>query len=156
MIEKLKHPLVGTISLENIKKWRALKPWRRHSLVLLVAGAAYIVIGLSYVYVESNPARDVALQYALNWFSLQTWGWWFVITGVVTIISSRWPPVSRTWGYTLLTGISSAWGLFYLAGIAFEDSPISNVTGVIVWNVFAFLWWAISGLVDPADPDGQV
>lgn len=142
---------------EEIKKWKALKPWRRHSLVLIVAGMAYVFIGLSYIYAEPSPTRTVALQYALNWFSLGGWGVWFAITGVITMVSSRWPPVSRTWGYTMLTGISCAWGLFYLAGIVFGDSPFTNISGAIVWSVFGFLWWAISGLVDPTDlKHGQV
>ena len=142
--------------LLEVSQWLKLKPWKRHSLVLMVAGLAYIFIGFSYIYAEPSPQREVALHYALTWFSLTAWGWWFVITGLVTVISSRWPPVSRTWGYTLLTGISVAWGLFYLAGIVFWDSPITNISGAIVWSVFGFLWWAISGLIDPVDRYGQV
>jgi len=123
----------------------------------MVAGSAYAFIGISYIYAEPNPSREVALHYALNWFSLEVWGWWFVITGLVTMMSSRWPPVSRTWGYTLLTGLSVAWGGFYLAGILWYDSPITNISGAIVWGVFGFLWWAISGLIDPIDrTHGQV
>lgn len=148
--------MLSFAALYHINKWRSLKPWKRHSLVLMVAGIAYVFIGLSYIYAEPNPSREVALHYALNWFSLDAWGWWFVTTGVVTIISSRWPPVSRTWGYMLLTGLATAWGLVYLAGILLWDSPITNISGAILWGVFGFLWWAISGLVDPTDQHGQI
>lgn len=122
----------------------------------MVAGVAYLLIGISYIFAEPNVSREIALQYALHPLSfvslrLEFWGWWFVVTGAVTFISSRWPPVSRTWGYTLLTGLSVAWGLFYLVGIVFGDSPLTNVSGAILWLVFGFLWWAISGLVDPSD-----
>lgn len=139
-----------------------LKPWKRHSLVLLISGLGYSLIGVSYIVAEPNESRTVALQYALNWFSLQLWGIWFVVTGIITVISSRWPPVSRTWGYTMLTGLSSAWALFYLFGIVFGDSPLTNISSALLWGIFAFLWWAISGLMDPTvviikdENDGQV
>lgn len=143
-------------AFKQLCTWNRLKPWRRHSLVLMVSGVAYALIGFSYIYAEPNPSREVALQYALNWFSLSAWGWWFVVTGVVTMVSSRWPPISRTWGYTLLTGLSSAWAMFYAAGILLGDSPLTNVSGAILWGVFGFLWWAISGLVDPVKQHGQI
>lgn len=145
MIQPIKHPLLR------------LKPWKRHSLVLMVAGIAYIFFGLSYVFTTPENARLAALEYAINWFPLTMWGWWFVVSGILTIVSSRWPPVSRTWGYTLLTGLAAAWSLFYFAGVLFGDSPTLNLSGGIIWGVFAFLWWAISGLVDPiAHHNGQV
>jgi len=149
--------MLEKLNLERLHRWKSLKPWRRHSLVLMISGISYAFIGVSYIYAEPNPNREVALHYALNWFSLSVWGWWFVITGLVTMVSSRWPPVSRTWGYTLLTGLASAWGMFYLAGILFWHSPFTNIAGAILWGVFGFLWWAISGLVDPIDRQhGQV
>jgi hypothetical protein len=148
---------MSRFNFDDIHRWRSLKPWKRHSLVLLVAGLAYVFIGISYIYAEPSPTREVALRYALNWLPLSGWGLWFIATGLITIISSRWPPVSRTWGYTLLTGLSVAWGGFYLVGIMFGHSPITNISGAIVWGTFGFLWWAISGLVDPTDPQhGQV
>lgn len=139
------HPLV------TLRGWRSFKPWRRHSLVLMVSGFAYTCIGVSFVYAEPSPTREVALQYALHYFSLTVWGVVFGMAGVITMLSARWPPVTRPWGYTLLTGLSVAWGLFYLAGIVFGNSPLTNISGAIVWSVFGFLWWAISGLIDPQD-----
>jgi hypothetical protein len=126
-----------------------LRPWRQHGRVLLVAGLGFSAIGVSYIVAQPSPNREVALQYALQWVPLDMWGVWFLITGIVTIISSRWPPVSRTWGYTLLTGLSSAWSLFYLAGIILGDSPWSNVSGALVWGLFAYMFKNVSGLVDP-------
>lgn len=130
-----------------------LRPWKRHSLVLMVAGISYCAIGISYILAEPSVSREVALQYAINWFSLDVWGWWFVITGLATVLSSLWPPVTRVWGYELLTGLSVAWGLFYLSGCLFGESPWTNLSGAILWCIFGFLWWAISGLVDPTHPD---
>lgn len=133
-----------------------LKPWSRHSLVLMVAGIGYVCIGISYVLAEPNPMRDIALQYALNYFSLQTWGVWFIVTGLITMVSARWPPVDRIWGYELLTGLASAWSLFYLFGIIWGEAPINYVSSVVVWGIFAFLWWAISGLRDTVSNHGHI
>lgn len=138
-----------TLCKMDAQFWFALRPWRRHSLVLMVAGIIYICIGLSYIEAEPTVAREVALQVASIWMPLDKWGFVFLITGIVTAISSRWPPVSKTWGYFLLTGLSAAWSGFYAWAVVFLDSPWTNMSAVLIWGVIAFLWWAISGLVEP-------
>lgn len=129
--------------------WRGIRPWKRHSLVLLVAGAVYVFVGLSYIAAEERRSREIALQIALSWWSLETWGFVFMGAGLLAIISSRWPPVSETWGYFVLTGLSAGWSAFYLTGMIFADSPSSNISAFLTWGLIAFLWWAISGLVNP-------
>ena len=131
--------------------WRGFRPWRRHSLVLVVAGLVYIAIGFSYFTSDPNDARYSALYYARVAFEMPVWGAWFAITGCLAILSARWPPISKTWGYTMLTGLSTAWALFYLMGILFKGKPESGFSGFLIWGIVAFLWWAISGLVDPED-----
>lgn len=130
-------------------KWRGARPFRRHSLVLIVAGLVYVAIGFAYIRADPTPAREQSLKYALNFLSYNNWGYVFCLVGVLAIISSRWPPVSETWGYMVLTGQSSAWALFYGAGILFGDSPMGNVTGVLSWGLIGFMWWAISDLLNP-------
>lgn len=129
--------------------WRGIRPWKRHSLVLMVAGLVYVAIGASYILAEPTDTRRVALHFALQWFSLMTWGWIFICSGFLAILSSRWPPVSETWGYTVLTGLSSGWAMFYLVGVLFWHSPPTNLSGVMSWGLIAFMWWAISGLKNP-------
>lgn len=129
--------------------WKGIRPWKRHSLVLLVAGLVYCLVGLAYMLVEPTPMRVVSLQIALDWWNFQVWGGIFIFSGLLTIVSSRWPPVSETWGYTVLTGLSTGWGCFYLAGYVFGDAPISNISGFLTWGLLGFLWWAISGLTNP-------
>lgn len=129
--------------------WRGIRPWQRHSLVLLVAGLVYLMIGLSAIFIDPTPAREKALQFAANWWDLETWGVIFALAGILSIVSARWPPVSETWGYTVLTGLSALWSGFYLMGIVLGNSPVSNVAGVLSWGLIAFLWWAIAGLVNP-------
>lgn len=138
----------------ELHPWRAIRPWERHSLVLLVAGLVYIAIGQSFISTEAQPQRLVALEFALNWFgislSLDFWGWVFIAHGIMAIISARWPPISEKWGYFLLTGLSTAWAMFYLMGITLGDAPAQNVSGVLSWCLIAFMWWAISGLMNPS------
>lgn len=131
--------------------WKGIRPWTRHSQVLMVAGFVFIAIGFSYILAEPNPSRTVALQIALEWMPLDGWGWVFVTGGMLSIISSRYPPVSKTWGYMVLTGIAAGWSAFYVLPIIplFGDSPATNISGGLLWGLFGYLWWAISGLLDP-------
>lgn len=133
----------------TVHPWRGIRPWQRHSLVLSVAGTVYVLIGLSYIVSEPSATRSQALAYALLWLPAQGWGVVFVVTGLLAIISSRWPPISRTWGYTVLTGLSAGWAAFYAAGIIWNDAAASNWSSVFSWGLVSFLWWAISGLVNP-------
>lgn len=137
------------IHLQKPRRWGALRPWRRHSLVLLVAGLVYMGIGYSYLFAPKTESRSKALYYAEWWFPLHIWGIVWLVIGVMALISSRWPPASETWGYMALTGQASAWSAFYLFGVIFHDSPSLNLSGFGVWALVAFLWWAISGLVNP-------
>lgn len=117
----------------------------------MVAGFVYVIIGISYITAEATPSRTLALKYALDRFPMEVWGVLFVLAGLMAIVSSRWPPISKTWGYIVLTSLSVIWALFYLAGVIFNDASNSLVSGVGLWGLNGFLWWAISGLVNPED-----
>lgn len=136
--------------------WLGIRPWQRHSLVLMVAGLVYVLIGLSFILTDPTPARTQALKYAISWLSMDGWGWIFIFSGLLSILSARWPPVSETWGYTVLTGLSAAWSGFYLMGIIFGHQPAANLSGVMSWGLIAFMWWAISGLINPPPKQGMI
>lgn len=129
--------------------WMGVRPLRTHSMVLIVAGLVYIAIGVSYATATPSPDRLLGLQYALLWLDYNHWGYVWMLVGLLSIISSRWPPVSETWGYTALTGQSAAWALFYGSGVLFGGASNSNISGVLSWGLIAFMWWAISRLVNP-------
>lgn len=131
--------------------WRGIRPWKRHSLVLLVTGLVYILIGVAYGFSPATPQRKEALKFALIWTdgSFFIWGMVWILAGVLAIVSARWPPVSETWGYTVLTGLAAGWSAFYCVGVIFGDSPVSNLTQTLIFGLLAFLWWAISGLTNP-------
>jgi hypothetical protein len=133
----------------GLSPWWGVRPFERHSLVLLVAGMVYLAIGGSFFNLTPSPNRDLALHYALQVMGYEQWGLVFIFAGVLAIISSRYPPISETWGYQALTGLSAGWGSFYALGVIIGESPASNMIGFLTWGLFGFLWWAISGLVNP-------
>lgn len=135
----------------HIHPWKGFRPWERHSLVLMICGVVFVLIGVSYIITEPTRAREQALHFAFEWMPSEGWGAVFILCGVLSIISSRWPPISETWGYTVLSGMSAAWAGFYLVGVLFGESPATNLSGVLSWGVIAFMWWAISGLLNPSD-----
>lgn len=136
--------------LAKVKRnfWGA-RPFGRHGLILMVGGFFYALTGTTYISSQPTENRTVALQVALEAFSLEFWGSIFVLVGVGAIISSRWPPVAEKWGYVLLAALSAGWSATYAAGVIFEDSPASNLTGTSTWALLAVLWVLIPGLVNP-------
>jgi len=136
--------------------WRGLREWKRHSIVLMVAGLVYIVLGVSYAFVHLQPAQRRGLHLALEWFPIQAWGGTFVFAGLLSILSSRWPPISETWGYTVLTGLSCGWAAIYAAGLIFFNTDAVNIRAVMSFGLLGFLWWGISGLDNPGNNEALV
>lgn len=128
-----------------------LRPWRQHSQVLAVGGAAYFVIGLAYCFTPLTPSRAAGLEFPLQVAPIETWGIVFIIVGVLAFASTRWPPASETWGYTAMSSLSAAWAMAYLLGILIFGTPTSTVSGVVVWGLFAFVWRAVSKLRNPEE-----
>lgn len=126
-----------------------LRPWKRHSLVLAVLGTLYILNGVTFIFADASANRRLSLQVAISIMPLWAWGGVFIATGGLGVLSSRWPPASETWGYTALAGLSALWACFYAWGVAY-GAPVETVTGVFTWGGMSFLWWAISGLVNPS------
>lgn len=140
--------------MQNVKnRFLSLKPWTRHGGILVVAGITYIVMGVVYVFYIPTESQAEALYFALNLMSLDWWGVGFILTGVVSLVSSRWPNWPKSWGYTVLTGWSAAWSSFYFAGATLTDAKVVYFGTAGVWALLAFLWWAVSGLVSPAKED---
>lgn len=133
--------------------WHKMRPWRRHSLVLLVAGAVYILVGLAYLLTPLTADRAQTLELALHISggSIRPWGVVWLLVGAAAVISGRWPLGSEKWGYTALGAYAALWASVYLLGIGFLDTPLSGLSGALVWYLVAFLWWAIAGLNNPVN-----
>lgn len=138
------------------RSWLMLRPWQRHGLVLAVSGIVYMSLGITIRAVEDISFRQQALlEIALELVPLNSWAWIFIITGFLSILSSRWPPFAETWGYMLLSGLSSAISAAYVLGFLLLDTKQVSVFYGVIWGLVAFLWWAISGLVNPGLPIGR-
>jgi len=126
-----------------------LRSWKRHSLILTVSGFLYILAGFIYINTPTTRNREVALKLILQVAPIEFWGTVFIFAGLLAVVSSRWPPFAETWGYMVLTGMSSGWAATYLLGILFFHAPAQNASQVMLWGCLAFMWWAISGLLNP-------
>lgn len=137
------------LRVKLFRRFWGLRPWKRHSTILMVVGILYAVIGIQYIIAAPNPVRERSLVAILQFAPIQFWGAVFLFAGILTSISSRWPPFAETWGYMMLTGLSSAWAASYGIGMMFYHAPATNVSGVLVWSLLGFMWWAVSGLLNP-------
>jgi len=142
--------LEGNFLMRRLRPLLGLRSLKRHGLILIVAGVMYVLIGVAYILAPPTLVnRTGSLDILLAVASLDFWGWVFVVCGTLVTISSKWPPFAETWGYMVLTGLSTGWGTAYLMGIVFLQSPMINISGFFIWSLFGFLWWAISGLLNP-------
>lgn len=143
--------------MQNVKNgFLSLKPWSRHSSLLLVAGIAYMIMGVVYVFHRPSETQAEALYFALNLMSLDWWGGGFIATGAIAVVSSvwpSWPSWPKSWGYAALTGWSAAWSAFYFSGALLTDAKVVYFGIAGVWALQAFVWWAVSGLVSPPEED---
>lgn len=135
--------------------WLALRPWRRHSLVLAVAGMVYVCYGMAMVLItpdqQARAAREHTLTIPAQLMPFQAWGCVWILVGLLALASTRWPPTSETWGYAAMTYIAAFWSACYGLGVLLLGSPTTGVTGMLVWALMAFMWWGISGLENPDD-----
>ena len=140
LVRALRHP--------SEYEWARLRPWRRHSLVLAVAGPIYIAFGCIYVFTEPTPERLSNLRLAAAVMPIHLWGIPWILGGILALVSARWPPASETWGYTVLAGLASCWaGCFAVA--PFLGASWAALNGSLIWTMVAFLWWAVAGLANP-------
>lgn len=128
-----------------------LRPWSRHSIVLFVAGIVYVCYGSAILSVPPNDARTASLRLAVELMPIRAWGIVWICVGLLAVASTRWPPQSETWGYAAMSGLAAFWAAVIGFGILLMGAPTQGITGVLVWALLAFMWWAISGLANPND-----
>jgi len=127
---------------------RGVFRWTRHSRILLGAGAIYIGIGVSFFYTPKIYAKAPSLKIPLEVLSLDGWGWVYIACGTVAVISG-FLNTKRPLGYMVLTAISTAWALFYIAGVIFEKAPkLTLITGLL-FGMLGFVWIEVSGFISP-------
>jgi len=136
--------------MNRVSKWLSFRPWERHSLVLMVGGSVYMIIGLIFMNTsEMTSTREQTLALALRHAPLHTWGFVFFSGGLLALLSSKWPSFNNSWGYMVLTGLASGWSGMYLLGYILNGRFMMTLGYASVWALIAFMWWGISGLVNP-------
>lgn len=123
--------------------------WTRHSIVLSVAGAIYVVIGLAFFLAPKGTDKAPSLKTAVRFLSLNGWGAVFVVCGVLALLAAFSTLGHKTWGYMVLTGLSSGWATLYVAAVVFEHAPVVSLISALTWTLLAFVWWGVSGLISP-------
>lgn len=147
----MKH-LIGALRHPRDYAWLQLRPWQRHSLVLAIAGPVYIAVGWIYWSTDAPASRLESLRFAVNIMPLRAWGVLWMVVGVLALVSARWPPASKTWGYSAMSGIAWLWSGAYIVGVTLGNAaPTAMLSGGLVWGLVGFLWWAIAGLSNPDD-----
>lgn len=135
--------------MNALRIYFGLRPLKRHGLILIVGGFIYALVGVSQILAKPREAKGSSLEILLRIAPLSFWGGVFIFAGILSIVSSRWPPHVETWGYMVLAGLSLGWGSTYLMGILFAGAPWTNINGFLVWGLMGFMWWAVSGLSNP-------
>lgn len=147
----MKH-IASAISHRQWSLLRGLRPWKRHSLVLAVAGVVYVAYGMNLVFGPGYASPRAGLAIPSEWFSLHAWGIVWIVVGLCAFASTRWPPASETWGYSAMSGLAAFWGAVFALGPFAQDAPLgAAIPGALIWSMVAFMWWGISGLRNPED-----
>lgn len=135
----------------HFPKWSRLRPWRQHSLVLLLAGLIYGGIGTSFFFYEIPGPRYNSLIVALSFAPLYFWAVMFILVGMLAILSARWPTFNEKWGYIALTGLAAWWSAIHFLGIIFVDTDKASSTMGLIWLLITVLWLSITRLMNPED-----
>jgi ascorbate-specific PTS system EIIC-type component UlaA len=127
---------------------RGFSPWTRHTLILTVAGLVYTALGISY-FVLDDEEYLAAVDRATQWMPVNGLAIVWVVVGLFVFFSAISVRTPELWGYSALTGLSTAWAAFYLIGVVVYNAPLEQLNLAIIWGLLGFLWWAISGMIDP-------
>lgn len=123
--------------------------WTRHSLVLTVAGLIYIGIGYAFMISPGYVGKDPSLTSALRLLPLHGWGIVYICTGALAMLAAHSPIGKKSWGYMILTALSSAWAALYVLSVISGGAPRMTLLSSLIWLLLAFIWWAVSGLLSP-------
>jgi uncharacterized membrane protein len=113
--------------------------------VLVLLGFIFILTGFGFVkHPELNPAAKAQLHTALQIAPIQFWGVMFIISGLVAMISSRWPPGQSVWGYGTLAIVSIWWTSMYVTGWLYLGVT-GAYRGALSWATTSLIILIISG-----------
>lgn len=125
-----------------------LRDFTPKSLVLVLLGAIFILIGLNATTSPWRPEQREVLFMLAQLAPRDFWGGAMIVAGSCSVLSSLWPTWNDSWGFAALSALSMWWACAYLAGVIAVGGT-SAVAGMLTWLAFCVLLWAISRLQDP-------
>lgn len=124
----------------------------RRSLVLLVFGTLFVLIGVSYLgqaeQITASPAAAQAYTAHLALFDLQWWAWLFIGTGAAGVFGGL--TMRHELGYAALMVMSTWWGAEFI-GSAIVTGTGRPVLGALVWIGLTAALLIIVGWPDPGE-----
>lgn len=142
--------------------WHQRFRWRlgHRGAFLVMMGFLYGMLGYSYGFGHLPPFTVAQLEGPIrlveslpgvpqdHTIALHVWGFIWMVTGCVAIITSWWPPGRDDIGFHALWIFSSVWAVLNFAGQVFLDAPRAAVVGAI-FAFYAVTVLIVSGMVDP-------
>ena len=121
----------------------------RRGAILLSYGVVWAIIGYGQI---TSPAPDLrGLRLLLQMMPLDVWGWIWVASGLIAIISA-WLPQERDWpGFLALPLMVLPWAVSYLLAWIIGDFPRGWVAAV-VWGAIAAPVLVTAGWREPPRP----
>ncbi|WP_406170390.1 hypothetical protein OIE52_39460 [Streptomyces canus] len=106
----------------------------RRGAILLSYGTVWALYG--YGQLISPPAAQPGLTLALQMLSITVWGWLWIVTGVLAVVSAFVPQGVDWFGFVALVLIVLPWTLSYLVSWLQGDFPRGWVAAA-VWGAIA-------------------
>jgi len=121
----------------------------RRGAILLCYGIVWAIIGYGQI---TSPAPDLrGLRLLLQMMSLDAWGWLWVISGLIAIVSA-WLPQGKDWpGFLALPLMVLPWAVSYLLAWIIGDFPRGWVA-TVVWGAIAAPVLVVAGWREPPRP----
>lgn len=124
----------------------------RRSLVLLVFGTLYVLIGVSYLgqaaEITRSPAAALSYKAHLALMPLDVWAWLFIAAGAAGILGGL--TMRHPLGFSALMVMSTWWGAEFI-GSWIVTGYGRAVLGALVWIALSAALLIIVGWADPQE-----
>lgn len=122
-------------------------PTTRRGAFLLVVGAIYAVIGLSYAVLPIPTSTKEGYDFANQLLPIPVWGAIWAAVGLFGVVSARWPVGKDYLGFAALAWFSLLWMALSACSSIFYGASRGWFLAVI-WGAFGLLLTIVSGMDD--------